>query len=99
MLYEGIIDTIDQCIDRHKDSKFQAVNNFPVRDIHYFIQGLEVAKQIIIDEDEFAKEVVPHEIFEETVRELMFSLDRDDMEDIIDGVFTDEGEDAENGDR
>jgi 5-bromo-4-chloroindolyl phosphate hydrolysis protein len=85
-MYKEINRVIDQIIELHKNTE----NEMTDRERHYFIQGLEVAKQQIEQLEEYHTTELAYETFEDTVRALKGNLDRYDMEVIIEDIFMDD---------
>ncbi|PLR99505.1 hypothetical protein [Bacillus sp. T33-2] len=87
-MYQSILDSINATIEHHK--KLNPSNHkLSEQEVHYFIQGLEVAKQLVEQTQELNVEELAYETFEDTVRTLSDHLDRYDMEVIIEDVFMD----------
>ncbi|MFO1442969.1 hypothetical protein KDN24_07025 [Bacillus sp. Bva_UNVM-123] len=85
-MYEHINEAIDKVIEYHKtlDPKSHSLTE---KEAHYFIQGLEVAKQIVNQSQEIDIEEVSYETFENVVKNLRTTLNQYDMEEIIGNVF------------
>lgn len=81
-MYKHIIETIDEVIKQHIDKKDVGESE---RDQHYFIQGLEVAKQLIEQVQETDIECA-YETFENIVLNLRNEMSKDEMKDIIDEI-------------
>ena len=83
-MYQHIIDALNETINYHRSKESPvAIEN---RDLHYFIQGLQVAKQIVSGCEDSAIDDTPHETFEDTVRALWNELDRNEMLTILDDI-------------
>ncbi|TCJ00426.1 hypothetical protein [Cytobacillus praedii] len=85
-MYKHINEAIDKIIEFHKtlDPK---KHNMTKEEAHYYIQGLEVAKQLVEQTQEIDTGELAFETFENVVRNLSAELDQYDMEEIIGDVF------------
>lgn len=90
-MYSSIIEGINEIIKYNKDLD-PKTHNMSDKEAHYFIQGLEVAKQTIKQVEEFSTDELAHETFEEVVAALKDTLDKEDMKETIDHVFGNEEE-------
>jgi hypothetical protein len=83
-MYQHIIAAIEAVEKKSNEMEFGSE-----RDNHYFLEGLNVAKQVIKEVGETDIEMA-YETFENTVIALKDELDKYDMEVIIEDVFMDE---------
>lgn len=85
-MYEHINETINKVIENHKflDPK---KHNMTEKDTHYYIQGLEVAKQLVEQTQDFDTEELALETFENVVRHLSKTLDKYAMAEIIEAAY------------
>ncbi|MGD6876969.1 hypothetical protein [Bacillus infantis] len=90
-MYSSIIEGIDEIIKYHNGLN-PNTHNMSEKEAHYFIQGLEVAKQTIRQFEEFNTDELAHETFEEVVVALKETLDEEDMKETINHVFGNEEE-------
>ena len=81
-MYKHIIETIDEVIKQHQEKKDIGISE---RDHHYYIQGLEVAKQLIQQVQDTDIEM-PHETLENVIIHLRNEISDDEMKDIIDNI-------------
>jgi 5-bromo-4-chloroindolyl phosphate hydrolysis protein len=72
-MYQNIINDVDGVINQHKENKIKT--GLTEKEKFYFIQGLEVAKQIIENAEDIAIDEIAYETFEDTVKALKDSLD------------------------
>lgn len=85
-MYKEITKVLDIIIKQHKDIEGSVTEI----EKHYFLQGLEVAKQQIEQLEELHTTELAYETFEDTVRVMKDNLDRYDMELIIEDIFSNE---------
>jgi hypothetical protein len=93
-MYQEIIKGIDELIKHHKKLKPEDYK-MTEQEAHYFIHGLNVAKQQVEQLQEIHTKELAYETFENVVKALCDHLDRYDMEVIIEDVFMDKDNEEE----
>lgn len=88
-MYKNIIDVLNQAIKHHQEI-WEKSTDITEQEKHYFIQGLEVAKQLVEGEQDLVIDELAYETFEEVVEVLKGSLEKHEMEEIIEEVFDEE---------
>ncbi|WP_099301973.1 hypothetical protein [Bacillus sp. Marseille-P3800] len=93
-MYSSVVKDFRQFI---KQSKAQPQHFMSVRDKHYYIEGMQVGKQIVEQSMEFGL-TMPHELFDEIVGKLKEEYTLDELVDMVKDAYGDEdlGEADEN---